>query len=202
MAVFKSTNEYKYANKNKLHQFMLRRFLDAIHQEIMALSPSSILDFGCGEGFFWKAMSDRGMPKECQITGIDKREDALAIAQKSCPEWSFENIDLFDLIPEKANYDLVIAIEVLEHLADPARYLRHLSRLSLKKLILTVPREPWFRLMNFLRGRNLRRWGDHPEHINHWSISSFGYWASEFLYIDRLYGVFPWVVLIGSKKDI
>jgi trans-aconitate methyltransferase len=201
MAVIKGTNQYKYDNKNKFHQFMLRRFLDSVHREIKSLSPLSILDFGCGEGFFWKAMLDRGMPKKCQVTGIDIRDDALTIARELCPEFSFVNTDLFDLIPGKANYDLVMAIEVLEHLAEPYSYLQHLSRLSLKNLILTVPHEPWFRLMNFLRGRNLSRWGDHPEHINHWSVSGFGTWAGEFLIIDRLYGVFPWVILVGSKKD-
>jgi SAM-dependent methyltransferase len=201
MAVIKGTNQYKYDNKNKIHQFILRRFLEALHREIIALSPSSILDFGCGEGFFLKAVSERGMPNGCRVTGIDIREDALAIAKELCPEYNFANIDLFDLVPEKENHDLVMAIEVLEHLADPGRYLGHLGKISSRKLILTVPHEPWFRLMNLLRGRNISHLGNHPEHLNHWSVRSFGAWAGEFLVIDRLYGIFPWVILVGSKKD-
>lgn len=201
MTVTKSSNPSKYTNKNILHQYFLQRFLDMAHREITRLSPESILDFGCGEGFFWKAMLDRGMPQKCQITGIDIREDALEVARELCPMIRFESMGLFSLIHEKQSYDLVMAIEVLEHLKDPALYLQHLSRLCRNNLILTVPNEPWFRLMNLLRGRYIASLGNHPEHINHWSVASFGAWAGSYLVIDRLYSVFPWVFLVGSKKD-
>jgi 2-polyprenyl-3-methyl-5-hydroxy-6-metoxy-1,4-benzoquinol methylase len=194
-----SSNQHKYANKNRVHQYMLRRFLDAAHREIMRLSPASILDFGCGEGFFLKAMLDRGMPKDCQVTGIDIRNASVAMAKDLCPMFRFDCTDLFKLIPEKENYDLVMAIEILEHLTDPGPYLQHLTRLCRKNLLLTVPNEPWFRLMNFLRGRNIVHLGDHPEHINHWSLAAFGSWVRSYLIIDKLYSVFPWVILVANK---
>jgi len=196
------TNLHKYSNKNKIHQFLLRRFLDAVHREIIRLAPSVILDFGCGEGLFWSAMWKRGMSRDCRVTGIDLRDAGLTIAKELCPQYTFAHINLLDLDPEKDRYDLITAIEVMEHLADPDTYLQHLCKLSRKNLILTVPHEPWFRLLNFLRGRNIAQWGNHPEHVNHWSLESFGDWAGTSIAIDRLYGVFPWVILVGSKKTL
>jgi 2-polyprenyl-3-methyl-5-hydroxy-6-metoxy-1,4-benzoquinol methylase len=201
MAVTPSTNQQKYANRNVVHQYVLQRFLDAAHREISRLSPGSILDFGCGEGFFLKAMQDRGLPEDCRVTGIDARDAALAVAREMCPGFTFENRDLFHLTPEEYQYDLVMAIEVLEHLPEPAPFLQHLIRLSRGHILLTVPYEPWFRFMNFLRGRDLARLGNHPEHVNHWSRAGFGSWAASYVAIDRLYSVFPWVVLVGRNKN-
>ena len=59
--VQKDSNEHKYTNKNIFHRLFLNRFLDATFYEICRLNPKTILDFGCGEGFFLKAMKDRGL---------------------------------------------------------------------------------------------------------------------------------------------
>ena len=76
----KSSNEQKYTNKNFFHRLFLNRFLDTIFYEINKLDPKTILDFGCGEGFFLKAMKDRGL-SEKKVLGVDNRKEAVEKAR-------------------------------------------------------------------------------------------------------------------------
>ena len=36
----------------------------------------------------------------------------------------------------------------------------------MSRLVVSVPWEPWFRLGNLGRGKNVARWGNDPEHVN------------------------------------
>jgi hypothetical protein len=92
----------------------------------------------------------------------------------------------------------VIASQVLEHLPDPVSALKRLVDLSSERLLLTVPAEPWFQIVNLARGRHLARLGNHPEHVNRWSFSKFGRLVSNHAQIVRAYRVFPFTVVVAK----
>ena len=48
-----------------------------------------------------------------------------------------------------------------------------MKRVTKKYILLSVPNEPFFILANFLRGKYLKSFGNHPEHINHWTFLGF-----------------------------
>lgn len=194
--ITKSSNEHKYTNKIFFHKLFLNRFLDTIFYEINKLSPKTILDFGCGEGFFLKAMKDRGL-SEKKILGVDNREDAIERAITLIPEYDFRYLDLFQINPDEFQFDLVMAIEVLEHLYEPENFLKHLTTLSSRYVLFSVPFEPWFRIINLCRGRDILHLGNHPEHINHWSLTSFRKFLAPYVKIKTLYVRFPWIVSVG-----
>jgi len=194
--ITKSSHEHKYTNKNFLHRFFLNRFLDTVFFEIDTLNPNTILDFGCGEGFFLKAMQDRGLSGK-KILGVDNRKDAIERAITLIPDYDFRHLDLFQTKPDDFQFDLVIGIEVLEHLNQPETFLKHLTALSSKYVLFTVPFEPWFRIINLLRGRDIFRLGNHPEHFNHWSPASFKNFLEPYIKIEKLYVKFPWIVSVG-----
>lgn len=79
-------------------------------------SPRTVLDVGCGEGWWLAAFAEYG----CDVVGIDRSSTDLAI-----PEDRFVGFDLatdgnFDLGP----FDLVVCLEVAEHLpAERAEWL-------------------------------------------------------------------------------
>ena len=77
------------------------------------------------------------------------------------PEYDFRKMDLFQINPDDCQCDLVMAIEVFEHLSEPEKWLERLVLLSSKYVLFTVPFEPWFRTVNLVRGRNIFRLGDH-----------------------------------------
>lgn len=193
----KSSNEQKYTNKNFFHKLFLNLFLDTIFDEINKLNPKTILDFGCGEGFFLKAMKDRGL-SEKKILGVDNRKKAVENASSLLPEYDFKQIDLFQISPDEFQFDLVMAIEVLEHLYEPEKFVKHLNLLSSRYLLFTVPFEPWFQTINLLRGRDILRLGNHPEHVNHWSPASFRKFLTPYIRIKNLFIKFPWIVSVGT----
>ena len=167
--ITKSSNEHKYTNKNFFHKLFLNRFLDTIFYEINKLDLKTILDFGCGEGFFLKAMKDRGLSNK-KILGVDHRKEAIERASSLFPEYDFKQMDLFQINPDEYQFDLVMAIEVLEHLYEPEKFVKHLTLLSSTYVLFTVPFEPWFRIINLLRGRDILHLGNHPEHVTNKSI--------------------------------
>jgi len=193
----KSSNEHKYTNKNFFHKLFLNRFLDTVFYEINKLDLKTILDFGCGEGFFLKAMKDRGL-SEKKILGVDSRREAVERASPLLPEYDFKQIDLFQINPDEFQFDLVMAIEVLEHLYEPEKFVKHLTVLSSRYVLFTVPFEPWFQIINLLRGRDILHLGNHPEHVNHWSPASFRKFLTPHIKIKTLFVKFPWIVSVGA----
>lgn len=195
----RGSDEHKYTNKNFFHRLFLNRFLDTVYYEISKLDPKTILDFGCGEGFFLKAMKDRGL-SGAKILGVDIRKESLKRAKTLLPEYDFKQSDLFQITPDEFQFDLVMAIEVLEHLSEPEKFLKCLTLLSSKHVLFTVPFEPWFRIMNLIRGRDVFLWGNHPEHINHWSLNSFRRFLAPYINIKSLYVRFPWIISVGMTN--
>lgn len=186
----------KYSNKNPLHQLTLKRFFDTVAAEVLRMQPGSVLEFGCGEGLFLEQLAQRGV-KCPSLLGIDLREDALAQARTLNPHYTFERIDLFDLQP-KEPFDLVIASQVLEHLIEPAPFLKRLVELSRRHLLLTVPWEPWFQLMNLLRGRDIKRLGNHPEHVNRWTAGAFKEFVAAHARVENVLTVFPFTLMVAQ----
>ncbi|MFC1844192.1 class I SAM-dependent methyltransferase [Thermodesulfobacteriota bacterium] len=187
----------KYSNPNIIHRFTLNRFFDVVTCEIQKLNPQKVLEFGCGEGLFLKELKKRDLYFKSLI-GIDLRKDALEIARTLHPDYDFIEKDVFTWDFPKKSFDLVIASQVLEHLPNPEDVLNNLVQYSNKNLLLTVPWEPWFRLMNLIRGRDIIRLGNHPEHINHWGVKTFTDFVSQNLHITTIRTVFPFIIITGQ----
>jgi len=189
----------KYANKNIVHQLLLGRFLDAMAEEIRQLDTGDILDFGCGEALFWQQMQERRLEPQ-NLTGMDLRGDALEHAHSILPQHRFIKQDILSWQPEKP-YDLVIASQVLEHLPEPGKFLDKLVSLSCGHVLLSVPWEPFFRLANLARGRDILRLGNHPEHINSWGARTFTQFVEQHARIVRTRQVFPFLIVVCQKDN-
>jgi 2-polyprenyl-6-hydroxyphenyl methylase/3-demethylubiquinone-9 3-methyltransferase len=112
---------------------MRRRFLMA------AVTPGlHVLDVGCGEGAFAAELVRAG----ADVVGIDVAEEPLRRARTLHPELDLRLVDgegawgLGD-----AAFDLVWAGEVIEHVADTARWLSEVRRVlrSGGRLLLSTP---------------------------------------------------------------
>ena len=189
----------KYTSSNPIHRLSLGRFYDAVAEEITAIQPSSVLDFGCGEGYILDMLAARDVTLP-QYQGLDLRSDALAEAQRRWPQTRFTKANLFDPAFDQKRYHTVMSLEVLEHLFEPEKALERLVSMADEYVVLTVPNEPWFQLMNLVRGRDLIRLGNHPEHINHWNKSSFTEFVSAYAEIVRVTTRFPFVILVAKPR--
>ncbi|MBI5142733.1 MAG: class I SAM-dependent methyltransferase [Nitrospirae bacterium] len=184
----------KYTNRNPVHRLTLGRFFDALAEEMRLLNPENVLEFGCGEGLLLEQLKKRGIRFQ-SYTGIDLRDDALEHARSLHPEHLFLKADLLQWEHPAKSFDLVIASQVLEHLYNPEVFMERLMHYCGRDILLTVPLEPWFRIMNLLRGRDILRLGNHPEHINHWGLNEFRALVSRFASVEKAYSVFPFIII-------
>jgi glycosyltransferase involved in cell wall biosynthesis len=185
----------KYGSRNPLTRTLLASFLDEIDALIALANPTSILDVGCGEGVVTERLANRtGAP----TVGVDLGNEVL---QK---EWerreselvSFRAASAYDLPFADASFDCVCALEVLEHLERPRDALAEMARVARGALLVSVPREPIWRVAHVVARRDVRRLGNTPGHINHWSSRAFEQLVSEFGHVTSLRRPFPWTVIL------
>jgi SAM-dependent methyltransferase len=93
-------------------------------------------------------------------------------------------------------FDLACAIEVLEHLPDPQRTLAEMARCARRHLLVSVPREPLWRMLNMVRGAYWPALGNTPGHLNHWSRRSFVQLLSRHGEVVEIRTPFPWTMLL------
>jgi SAM-dependent methyltransferase len=95
---------------------------------------------------------------------------------------------------DDGRFDLVLFLEVLEHLPDPSRALREARRVCAGTLVASVPREPIWRLLNLLRGAYWRHLGNTPGHLQHWDTASFLTLLQECWSVKQLAAPWPWIM--------
>lgn len=189
----------KYHDKNPVVRFVLRRFFARIGAALQEVGPTSILDAGCGEGELWRRDV---LPQSVPIISLDLNPESLAYFRDHTAQRNLVCSSLLDLPFADQSFDAALCLEVLEHLPDPAAALRELARVTRKAVILSVPHEPWFRIGNVLRGKHLQRWGDHPEHIQHWNPRTLGAVLAPHFRDVSLIDAFPWTIACCRVEGI
>jgi SAM-dependent methyltransferase len=190
----------KYRSRNPVQRTLIRGFLEKMSDFFGAASPSkAVLEVGCGEGFIAGHLS-KNRP-DILYVGVDQNEDDLRNLRAKFPSVETHRGSVYDLSFLGRNFDLVICAEVLEHLSDPEAALAQITALRPRKVILTVPLEPWFCLGNLARGKNVRRLGNDPDHVNLWGRRGFRKLASRHLVIERHEISFPWQLILGRPAQ-
>jgi SAM-dependent methyltransferase len=102
----------------------------------------SLLEVGCGTGFLLGELHDR-FPGVL-LTGCDILFDSLLYAQPRLPGVLVFQADAYGL-PIGRRFDVVIALDVIEHLDDDVAALREMFRVVERGggLVLTVPQHEW-----------------------------------------------------------
>jgi SAM-dependent methyltransferase len=186
----------KYEASNPIVRRLLERFLQRVDQAAQATAASSVLDVGCGEGVVTERFARRLAP--AQVLGVDDARLEEEWQRRRAPNLSFQTGSAYGLPFPDGSFELVCAIEVLEHLERPGDALAEMSRVASSALLLSVPNEPSWRISHMLAGRNLRNLGNTPGHINHWSQRAFAELVSGYGRLERIEGVFPWTLAVAS----
>lgn len=192
------SNFSKHTSNNPIQKLLINNFYNTLLQLVKPLEVRRVLDTGCGEGFSLNKLSEEKIAASLQ--GIDNSKEAISLGKKLFPNLKLQLGSIYELPYEDDYFDLVLCTEVLEHVDNPQKALHELMRVSGKYLLISVPNEPFFMISNFLRGKNISRWGNDPGHINHWTIFAF----KEFLKKNGLKNVtiklpFPWTMVLLEK---
>ncbi len=190
----------KYGTGNPVARRLMRGF-DASLYELLALAgePASVLEVGCGEGHVTQKLA-RVYPN-ARVLGTDFSADIIAIARREHPGLRFEPQSIYD-VPARADaWDLIVACEVFEHLEDPERALAALVRKAPRAVLLSVPHEPLWRMLNVLRGAHLGALGNTPGHLQHWSREAFLAFVARHAEVVAYRTPLPWTqVLCRPRK--
>lgn len=131
--------------------------------------PSSLLEIGCGKGYFLEKINELELDAE----GIDINEDAI----KSGLARGL-NISITDLYDVKKEFDMVVLFEVLEHMDKLASLFEFLTTKLVKKgghLVIAVPNPN-----SYLREVEANLLDMPPHHNSAWSFDCFNKLQSQF----------------------
>ena len=113
--------------------FILERLSNRYGKQILKnLKNKKILDLGCGGGFLSESLATIG----ADITAIDSSKKLIQAAKERAKKKNlnidYKSIGIKEIRKKKIKYDIVISLEVIEHVADYKSFLKDIF-LSTKK---------------------------------------------------------------------
>jgi SAM-dependent methyltransferase len=186
----------KYGSQNPVVRRLMAGFHAALDELWAQAAPRSILDVGCGEGVLTCEWAER--LGDGRIVGIDLDDPKLQAewATRQRPNLEYRAEEATRLSFGDGEFDMASAIEVLEHVPEPEATLAEMARVAERWLLVSVPREPVWRMTNMARGAYLRDLGNTPGHVNHWSKRSFVELLSRYGKVEEVRSPFPWTMLL------
>ena len=153
-----------YTHSNKLMSFLFWKRVETALALAGDLKKRSVLDFGCGGGVTFRHLADY----ECGITGCDNQFHE--IAENICRRLDINALIVEDLFELDNKYDIIFALDVLEHIEELEKYLQKIKTLMRPdgRLIVSGPTE------NFLYriGRKLAGFSGHYHLRNIYTIEN------------------------------
>jgi 2-polyprenyl-3-methyl-5-hydroxy-6-metoxy-1,4-benzoquinol methylase len=186
----------KYGSSNPVVRRLMSGFERSLDELLDRAAPRSLLDVGCGEGVLVHRWAQR--LRDGRLIGIDLEEDSIQAgwAEHQAPNLEYRVMEAGKLPFADGEFDLASAIEVLEHLPDPEHTLSEMARCAARHLLLSVPREPLWRMLNLARGAYWSELGNTPGHLNHWSKRSIVELLSRHGEVVEVRSPFPWTMLL------
>jgi 2-polyprenyl-3-methyl-5-hydroxy-6-metoxy-1,4-benzoquinol methylase len=186
----------KYGSTNPVVRRLMASF-EAALQELFGLADAeSVLDVGCGEGVLVHRWATER--PGARLVGIDLEEPSIQAgwAEREAPNLEYRVMAAANLPFADGEFDLASAIEVLEHVPDPEHTVAEMARCANRHLLVSVPREPLWRMLNIARGAYWSELGNTPGHLNHWSRREFVRLLSRHGKVVEVRSPFPWTMLL------
>lgn len=186
----------KYGSTNPVVRRLMAGFESTLAELFAQAEPQSVLDVGCGEGVLTHQWATQLGEK--RIVGIDLDDDKLKAewATRQRPNLEYRTLAAEHMPFADDEFDMACAIEVLEHVPDPAHTVAEMARVARRHLLVSVPREPLWRMLNMARGAYLADLGNTPGHVNHWSKRSFVRLLAQHGEVVEKRSPFPWTMLL------
>lgn len=186
----------KYGSTNPVVKRLMTRFEGTLEELFTRADPASLLDIGCGEGVLTQRWAQRLAGR--RVVGIDLEDPKLQAewATRQEPNLQYMVMKAENLPFADGEFAVATAIEVLEHVPDPEHTLEEMARCATTHLLVSVPREPLWRMLNMARGAYWSSLGNTPGHLNHWSKRSFVRLLSRHGEVIEARSPFPWTMLL------
>ena len=179
----------KYGTTNPVVQKLLAAWMTQL-QGVLGVPAGVTVDVGVGEGFALERM----FPSGTEVIALEYRHDKAVVASERLESVSVVRGDAGVLPFPDASADLVTSIEVLEHLPGFEQAVAEMARICRGRLVVSVPWEPWFRLGNLGRGKNVARFGNDPEHVQFFTPGRLRAALEAHFAEVRVVKAFPWLI--------
>lgn len=188
-------DQAKYLATNPVVRRLIARWLGTLRRLVDAnVSPDTVLfDAGAGAGF-----SLAGFVGSRPVVAVDLAHEKVRQVHDRVDHAELLVSDVTRLpVPDDA-MAWATSIEVLEHLPHPDQLVRELARVTTDGIIVSVPWEPWFRLGNLARGKNVSRYGNDPEHIGAFGPRSLTALLGESFEHVTVTRRLPWLLAVAT----
>ena len=157
MQCFKKIKNTKYSHNEVLHNMTSPNLIVPV--VLQYVKPQNVVDFGCGIGTWLNAFRNNGVN---EILGLDGDWCDKDLLFKHIKPNEFQTVDLEKPIRLQKEYDLVVSLEVAEHLSEQSADVFVKSLTDAGKIILFSAAFP-------------KQGG-----INHINEQWYTYWAEKF----------------------
>lgn len=152
----------KFAPLHKINPLRLGYIEQQIHQHLQKnISDVTLLDVGCGGGLIAEPLAQKG----ANVTAIDASEKNIAVAklhaEKSGASVDYKCMSAEALTETGLQYDIVSALEIVEHVADVELFIASLSKLVKPGGLLfmsTINRNPKSYALAIVGAEYILRW--------------------------------------------
>ena len=185
----------KYQSGNWIAHKLVTNFMKSILTTVQEAGSEEVHEVGCGEGHILGILARNNF----KVRGCDISEESLAVARAESAKRNLaiplEKKSIYDLTPDQDAADTLLCCEVLEHLTEPEKGLKRLLSITRKDLIVSVPNEPIWHMLNMARGKFLTALGNTPGHYQHWSKRQFTRFVSRHADVVSVKTPLPWTLI-------
>ena len=132
--------------KTKIYN-LIRSYRYAVVRGLLDREAKSLLNVGCGDCYFRDKLKH-----ELSVTLADSAPLDDRVLKEDVQNLSF---------PDGA-FDIVLCLQVLEHVPDPVRAMLELKRVAARQLVISVPYEPFFTLARLGHWERGHLWAIRP----------------------------------------
>ena len=189
----------KYTTDNPISRLLVTGFFSSLEKLAGTVGPQqdlSVLEVGCGIG--QSSMRLHRMFGEPEMQVSDFNPYIVKKLQEQSFPFPIRQESATNLQREDKSFDVVVLLEVLEHIPDYEEVLSELFRVSRRHVIVSVPNEPVWRMLNMARGKYWSEWGNTPTHVNHWSRWGIQSLVGQYGTVKQVCNPIPWTMLLAE----
>jgi len=183
----------EYQSTNPLTKKLIGNFYNKLGNIISNFDSNfRILEVGCGAGESSRNIFNMLKGQYFEASEYDERY-VKKLLELNIP-YIISQEDVYKLHRKDNEFDCVILLEVMEHLIDYEAALKELFRVASRYVLISVPNDPAWRVLNIIRLKYLKDSGNTPGHINHWTPSKLKKILNNFGKVVKIETSLPWII--------